>query len=72
MEQGEFSALRSWLRDNVHRQGRKLTASEVTERATGKSLEIEPACGICIENTESFIGCDVKAQQRSPAFGVWA
>jgi carboxypeptidase Taq len=42
MEKGEFSALRSWLRENVHRHGRKLTASEVMERATGKPLEIGP------------------------------
>jgi carboxypeptidase Taq len=42
MEKGEFSTLRSWLRENVHRHGRKLTASEVMVRATGKPLEIEP------------------------------
>jgi carboxypeptidase Taq len=42
MEKGEFSTLRSWLRENVHRHGRKLTASEIMERATGRPLEIEP------------------------------
>jgi carboxypeptidase Taq len=42
MEKGEFSTLLSWLRENVHRHGRKLTSSEIMERATGKSLEIEP------------------------------
>jgi len=42
MERGELSNLRSWLRENVHRHGRKLTASEVMERATGKPLEIGP------------------------------
>jgi carboxypeptidase Taq len=42
MERGEFSTLRSWLRQNVHHHGRKLMAAEIMERATGKPLEIEP------------------------------
>jgi carboxypeptidase Taq len=42
METGEFSTLRSWLRENVHRYGRKLTATEIMERATGRHLEIDP------------------------------
>ncbi len=42
MEKGDFSILRSWLRENIHRHGRKLTASEVMERATGRYLETEP------------------------------
>lgn len=41
-EQGEFGALRDWLRDNVHRYGRKFTPQETLERATGSSLEAGP------------------------------
>ena len=34
-EQGEFGALREWLRENLHRHGRKFTPSETLERAAG-------------------------------------
>lgn len=40
--QGEFGALHGWLTDNVYRHGSKFTASELVERATGKSMTIEP------------------------------
>lgn len=39
---GEFGTLHTWLRENVYREGRKFTASEVLERATGLSLTIDP------------------------------
>jgi len=41
-EQGEFGALRDWLRDNVHRYGRKFTPQETLERAAGSSLDAGP------------------------------
>jgi carboxypeptidase Taq len=34
-EQGEFGALRDWLRDNLHRHGRKFTPRETLERVAG-------------------------------------
>src|SRR5262245_2090329 len=34
-EQGEFGSLREWLRENLHRHGRKFTPSETLERAAG-------------------------------------
>jgi len=40
-EQGEFGALRDWLREHVHRHGRKFTPAETLERAVGVS-EIDP------------------------------
>jgi carboxypeptidase Taq len=42
MEEGGFGSLLGWLRESVHRHGRKLTASEIVERATGRPLEIGP------------------------------
>ena len=36
---GEFGALLGWLRDNVHRHGRKFTATELLERITGGGLD---------------------------------
>jgi carboxypeptidase Taq len=34
--------LREWLRDHVHRYGRKLDSAEIVERATGRPIEIGP------------------------------
>jgi carboxypeptidase Taq len=42
IERGKLSPLREWLRQNVHRYGRKLTSREVVESATGKPLGIGP------------------------------
>jgi carboxypeptidase Taq len=42
MEQGQFETLHRWLRDNIYQHGRKYTASELVERATGGPMRIEP------------------------------
>ena len=42
IERGEFLPLREWLRENVHRHGRKLTAAEIVERVTGGPIETGP------------------------------
>ena len=39
---GELAALGEWLRDNVHRHGRRLDPDEVVERATGAPIEVAP------------------------------
>jgi carboxypeptidase Taq len=39
---GEFAPLLSWLRDRVHRHGRKLTPDELVERATGSPIAAGP------------------------------
>lgn len=39
---GEFAPLLEWLRENVHRHGRLLTADEIVERATGAPLSSRP------------------------------
>ena len=42
-ERGEFGALREWLRERVHRHGRKFTPTETLERAIGSSrIDAEP------------------------------
>jgi carboxypeptidase Taq len=41
IEQGDFSPLRDWLREHLHRYGRKFTPSETLERVSGSS-EIDP------------------------------
>jgi carboxypeptidase Taq len=40
-EQGEFAPLRDWLRENLHRLGRKYTPGETLERVVGTS-QIDP------------------------------
>jgi carboxypeptidase Taq len=42
-ERGEFEPLREWLREHVHRHGRKFTPAETLEKAIGaKSIDPEP------------------------------
>jgi carboxypeptidase Taq len=42
MEQGKFDTLHGWLKENIYQHGRKFTASELVERATGGPMSIEP------------------------------
>ncbi len=41
-EQGDFSALGGWLRENLYALGRKLTPKETLEHVTGVPLDPEP------------------------------
>ena len=42
-ERGEFGALREWLREHLHRHGRKFTPAETLERAIGTTtIDPEP------------------------------
>jgi carboxypeptidase Taq len=42
IESGEFGTLHDWLKQNIYRHGRKYTAAELVERATGGPLGFEP------------------------------
>jgi carboxypeptidase Taq len=42
IEHGELAPLRDWLREHVHRHGRKLESAEMVQRATGRPIEIGP------------------------------
>ncbi|MCC6994764.1 MAG: carboxypeptidase M32 [Deltaproteobacteria bacterium] len=42
---GEFAPLRRWLTDHVYRHGRKFSAPELIQRATGQPLTIAPYLG---------------------------
>ena len=42
MSRGEFSAIREWLREHIHRHGRKFLPAETLERAVGGPLDPEP------------------------------
>jgi carboxypeptidase Taq len=42
IERGEFSALRDWLGEHVHRHGRKFSPQETLRRATGSTIDATP------------------------------
>jgi len=42
IRRGEFSALLSWLRENIHRHGRKFEPQELVERVTGSKIDPAP------------------------------
>ena len=42
LERGEFSPLLGWLRERVHRHGRKFMPAELVRRVTGEELRAEP------------------------------
>jgi len=39
---GEFGTLRSWLTEHIYQHGRKYTARELVQRATGGPLSLDP------------------------------
>ncbi|GIV65328.1 MAG: carboxypeptidase Taq [Bellilinea sp.] len=42
-ERGQFLPLREWLRENLHRYGRKFTPKETLQKVTGKAeIDVEP------------------------------
>lgn len=45
IEQGQFSALLGWLRENVHRHGSKFDPQELVQRITGSKIDPQPYVG---------------------------
>jgi carboxypeptidase Taq len=41
-ERGEFLALREWLRDNLHKHGRKFTPKEMLQKLVGGPINVGP------------------------------
>jgi carboxypeptidase Taq len=41
-ERGEFLALREWLRENLHRHGRKFTPTETLQKVVGEPINVGP------------------------------
>jgi carboxypeptidase Taq len=39
---GDFAPLLAWLRDKVHRHGRRFDPAELCRRATGAALSADP------------------------------
>lgn len=53
---GEFAPLLGWLRENVHRHGRRYEASELVERATGRPLAADDLLAYLRESTQRAYG----------------
>ncbi|HWE81272.1 MAG TPA: carboxypeptidase M32 [Gaiellaceae bacterium] len=62
-ERGEFGALRDWLRENVHRYGRKFTPMETLQRAIGADkIDPEPYVRYLRSKLESIYGITAPAR----------
>jgi carboxypeptidase Taq len=59
LEQGEFKGLREWLRQSLHRYGRKFTPQETLERATGSRLDSGPYLRYLKEKVAELTGVRV-------------
>jgi carboxypeptidase Taq len=55
-ERGEFKPLLGWLREKIHRHGKRYRASELVKRVTGKSLSAEPLLKHLRENARELYG----------------
>ena len=42
ISKGEFGALREWLREKIHRHGKRYRADELCRNITGKALSADP------------------------------
>jgi carboxypeptidase Taq len=61
-EQGEFAPLRDWLREHLHRHGRKFTPGETLERVCGTSqIDPEPYVRYLREKLASIYGIAANA-----------
>ena len=60
-ERGEFGELAGWLRENLHRRGRKYTSKEMLERITGGALDPGPYLRYLREKLGEIYGLPVEA-----------
>ncbi len=56
--QGDFSSLLAWLRENIHRHGRRYTPAELVERITGSPLQHEPLISQLTQKYGEIYGLD--------------
>ncbi|HEY2543747.1 MAG TPA: carboxypeptidase M32 [Gaiellaceae bacterium] len=58
-EQGEFAPLAEWLREHVHRFGRKYEPRELLRRTVGTGMDPEPYLGYLERELEELFGTSV-------------
>jgi carboxypeptidase Taq len=56
IERGEFGGLLGWLRENIHRHGRKYTPNELIQRVTGEPLNAKPYLGYLKRKYQELYG----------------
>jgi carboxypeptidase Taq len=61
LERGEFSELAGWIRENLHRHGRKYTSRETLERITGGGMDPGPYLRYLREKLGEIYGLPVEA-----------
>jgi carboxypeptidase Taq len=54
--QGDLSSIGEWLRDRVHRHGRRLSPAEILERAGCGELSVDPLLGHLRDRVELAVG----------------
>lgn len=57
--QGEFATLHGWLREHIYRHGSVFTPAELIERATGRSMQIEPYLQYLRQKYSAIYGIEV-------------
>jgi carboxypeptidase Taq len=60
-EQGEFGELGSWLRENLHHDGRKYNSKEMLERIVGGGMDPAPYLGYLRSKLGDIYGLSVEA-----------
>jgi len=56
LERGEYGDLREWLRESLHRHGRKFTPQETLERAAGGPIDAGPYIRYLKDKLETIFG----------------
>ncbi|PSQ81421.1 MAG: carboxypeptidase [Bacteroidetes bacterium QS_8_68_15] len=56
LARGAFTPLREWLREHIHRHGRKLQAADLLERVTGETLSAGPWLNYAHEKFSAIYG----------------
>ena len=55
---GDFASLRGWLKENIHRHGRRYTANELLLRVTGTGLDSGPYLAYLRKKYSEIYGFD--------------
>jgi carboxypeptidase Taq len=67
LERGEFGELAGWLRENLHRHGRKFTSKETLERIVGGPIDAGPYLRYLKDKLGGIYGIRVETGARAPA-----
>ncbi len=62
-ERGEFTALREWLRANLHRRGRKFTPKETLEKVVGGPIQVGPYVRYLYRKNQEIYGLTAEASR---------